>query len=147
MTNSPLSRRDLLASLGQGFGALALASLLGKDAAAENPSSLHPLTPSSSSRVLHHPAKAKRVVQLFMSGAASQCDMFDYKLELIKRNVPHVIFRSLADIRGFHFAARRTRWPSNRRAKRNTPGGGDNPKACPYGNRPQTRKRVRANPV
>ncbi len=28
---------------------------------------------------LHHPAKAKRVVQLFMSGAASQCDTFDYK--------------------------------------------------------------------
>ena len=35
---------------------------------------------------LHHPAKAKRVVQLFMSGAASQCDTFDYKPELIKRN-------------------------------------------------------------
>ena len=35
---------------------------------------------------LHHRAKAKRVVQLFMSGAASQCDTFDYKPELIKRN-------------------------------------------------------------
>lgn len=35
---------------------------------------------------LHHPAKAKRVVQFFMSGAASQCDTFDYKPELIKRN-------------------------------------------------------------
>jgi hypothetical protein len=31
-----------------------------------------------------------------------------FRLELIKRNVPHVIFRSLADIRGFHFAARHT---------------------------------------
>ena len=28
--------------------------------------------------------KAKRVVQLFMSGAASQCDTFDYKPRLIK---------------------------------------------------------------
>ena len=28
---------------------------------------------------LHHAPKAKRVVQLFMSGAASQCDLFDYK--------------------------------------------------------------------
>ena len=34
---------------------------------------------------LHHKPKAKRVVQLFMSGAASQCDTFDYKPELIKR--------------------------------------------------------------
>jgi len=36
--------------------------------------------------VTHHPAKAKRVVQLFMSGAASQCDTFDYKPLLIDRN-------------------------------------------------------------
>ncbi len=34
----------------------------------------------------HFPAKAKRVVQLFMSGAASQCDTFDYKPELIRRH-------------------------------------------------------------
>ncbi|MCX6365274.1 MAG: DUF1501 domain-containing protein [Armatimonadetes bacterium] len=36
-------------------------------------------------QTLHHAPKAKRVVQLFMSGAASQCDTFDYKPELIKR--------------------------------------------------------------
>jgi len=30
--------------------------------------------------------RAKRVVQLFQSGAASQCDTFDYKPELIKRS-------------------------------------------------------------
>jgi len=35
---------------------------------------------------LHHAAKAKRVVSLFMSGAASQVDTFDYKPELIKRH-------------------------------------------------------------
>ena len=35
---------------------------------------------------LHHRARAKRVVQLFMSGAASQCDTFDYKPALIKKN-------------------------------------------------------------
>jgi hypothetical protein len=29
--------------------------------------------------VLHHPAKAKRVVQFFMAGAASHLDLFDYK--------------------------------------------------------------------
>ena len=85
-TSPSLSRRTLLASLGQGFGSLSLASLLGKDATAENPSSLHPLTPSSSSRVLHHPAKAKRVVQLFMSGAASHVDLWDYKPMLEKKH-------------------------------------------------------------
>jgi hypothetical protein len=30
----------------------------------------------------HHPAKAKRVIQLFMNGGASQCDLFDYKPKL-----------------------------------------------------------------
>ncbi len=35
---------------------------------------------------LHHRAKARRVVQLFMSGAASQCDTFDYKPALGQRN-------------------------------------------------------------
>ncbi len=33
----------------------------------------------------HHAPKAKRVVQLFMSGAASQCDLFDYKPLLDKK--------------------------------------------------------------
>lgn len=33
----------------------------------------------------HHAPKAKRVIQLFMSGAASQCDLFDYKPLLEKK--------------------------------------------------------------
>jgi hypothetical protein len=32
----------------------------------------------------HHPPKAKRVVQLFMAGAASAIDLFDYKPDLVK---------------------------------------------------------------
>jgi hypothetical protein len=35
---------------------------------------------------LHHRARAKRVVQLYMSGAASQCDTFDHKPLLIKKH-------------------------------------------------------------
>ena len=35
---------------------------------------------------LHHRAKVKRIVQLFMNGGASQMDTFDYKPELIKRH-------------------------------------------------------------
>ena len=35
---------------------------------------------------LHHPAKAKRVIQLFMNGGASQMDLFDYKPLLQERH-------------------------------------------------------------
>lgn len=34
----------------------------------------------------HHAPRAKRVIQLFMSGAASQCDTFDYKPRLIEKH-------------------------------------------------------------
>src|SRR6266702_645418 len=37
-------------------------------------------------RTPHFRPRARRVVQLFMSGAASQCDTFDYKPELIKQH-------------------------------------------------------------
>src|SRR5690242_15197320 len=73
------TRRELLFTLGGGLGGIALASLLGNDqllAAAGQAK-----RPDGG---LHHAPKAKRVVQLFMSGAASQCDLFDYKPRLIK---------------------------------------------------------------
>jgi hypothetical protein len=77
-------RREFLWNLGGGLGGIALAHLLGQGGLLAN-------EPGAKSRDdlnggLHHRAKAKRVVQFFMSGAASQCDMFDYKPELIKRN-------------------------------------------------------------
>ena len=65
-----LSRRELLWQLGGGLGGIALASLLGEQGLL------------AAQGVLHHPPKAKRVVQFFMSGAASQCDTFDYKPRL-----------------------------------------------------------------
>ena len=37
-------------------------------------------------KTLHHPPRAKRVVQLFMAGAASHIDLFDYKPALIKHH-------------------------------------------------------------
>jgi hypothetical protein len=82
-----LGRRSVLWTLGGGLGGIALADLLARsgflagEAAASDAASIR-----GGAAGLHHPAKAKRVVQLFMSGAASQCDMFDYKPELIKRN-------------------------------------------------------------
>jgi hypothetical protein len=67
-------RRQFLWQLGGGLGGIALASLLDGDNLLE----AEPL------KGLHHPAKAKRVVQLYMSGAASQCDTFDYKPRLLR---------------------------------------------------------------
>ena len=81
LINGPasVSRRDFLWRFGGGLGGLALAQILGDEA-------LLAQTTNPRHGGLHHPAKAKRVVQLFMSGAASQCDTFDYKPELIKRH-------------------------------------------------------------
>jgi Protein of unknown function (DUF1501) len=70
-----MNRRDFLWSYGGGLGGIALAGLLGEAGLL-----------ADAPRGLHHPAKAKRVIQLFMSGAASQCDTFDYKPKLIERN-------------------------------------------------------------
>ena len=78
--SQPISRREFLWQSGGGLGGLALAAMLGHDRA------LAADTPAPASRPLHHPAKAKRVVQFFMAGAASHLDLFDYKPELIKRH-------------------------------------------------------------
>ncbi|MBY0230326.1 MAG: DUF1501 domain-containing protein, partial [Gemmataceae bacterium] len=73
-----MDRRSFLGQSGGGLGGVALAYLLGRDGA------FGAAPPKRAG--LHHKAKATRVVQLFMSGAASQCDTFDYKPALIKRN-------------------------------------------------------------
>ena len=66
---------------GGGLGGIALADLLGRAGL------LHAATDHTRRSTLpHFPPKAKRVVQLYMSGAASQCDTFDYKPLLIERH-------------------------------------------------------------
>src|SRR5438876_26619 len=70
------TRRDFLWRFGGGLGGVALAQLLA-DAGAFGG------TPAGG---LHHPAKVKRVVQLFMNGGVSQPDTFDYKPELEQRH-------------------------------------------------------------
>ena len=62
-----MNRRQFLWSSG-GLGGIALSHLMAQETGK-----------------LHHAPKAKRVVQLFMSGAASQCDLFDYKPLLDKK--------------------------------------------------------------
>jgi hypothetical protein len=73
----PISRRQALKSAGVGFGYLAFAGLLGQSApraaAAEKPLAARepPLRP-----------RAKRIIFLFMQGAISQVDTFEYKPRL-----------------------------------------------------------------
>jgi hypothetical protein len=77
------SRREMLWHLGGGLGGIALAQLLGRNG-------LLGQTPAAKggdlNGGLHHRAKVKRVIQLFMNGGASQCDTFDYKPQLNKRH-------------------------------------------------------------
>lgn len=80
MLNSNPSRRTLLRSAGAGFGHLALAGLLGETARAAVVDKSKPLWPKPP----HTPAKAKRVIFLFMEGAISSLDTFEYKPELLK---------------------------------------------------------------
>src|SRR5690242_1344614 len=76
-----LSRRELLRHSGAGFAGLALAGLLAEEARAQAPgdadagNQLAPRTP-------HFPARAQRVIFLFMHGGPSQVDTFDYKPKL-----------------------------------------------------------------
>jgi hypothetical protein len=72
--NQTLSRRDLLRVSSAGFGNLALAGLL--QGGATDPLAVKPP---------HFPARAKRVIFLFMHGGPGQMDTFDYK-PLLKRD-------------------------------------------------------------
>ena len=63
-----IDRRNFLQKFGGGLGGLALADMLHAE----------------SGSVLHHPAKAKRVIYLFQSGGPSQIDLFDHKPKLIE---------------------------------------------------------------
>src|SRR5688572_8350818 len=73
-----LTRRELLARCGMGFGTLALGGLFAdtnRAVAAGNP-----LLPKTS----HFPGKAKHVIHLFMNGGPSHVDTFDPKPALAK---------------------------------------------------------------
>src|SRR5438045_3140174 len=71
--NSQLSRRAMLRAAGCGFGHLGLQSLLAEAALAGPP--VDPLAPKAPM----FPARAKRVIFLFMHGGPSSIDTFDPK--------------------------------------------------------------------
>ncbi len=70
----PLSRRDLLRQAGTGFGAVAAAALLHRDAARAASTGML--------SALHHAARATSVIFLYMDGGVSQVDSFDPKPRL-----------------------------------------------------------------
>lgn len=77
MRHRDLLRRDFLTSSASGLGAVALASMINEEACAEVE---NPLAAKST----HFEAKAKSCIFIFMAGAPSQLDLFDYKPELNK---------------------------------------------------------------
>ncbi|MGI9239525.1 MAG: DUF1501 domain-containing protein [Verrucomicrobiales bacterium] len=71
--NDLQNRRQFLRRSAMGLGAAAFGSLIPQSGVA------------APARGLHFPAKAKRVIFLFMAGAPSQLDLFDYKPDLHKQ--------------------------------------------------------------
>ena len=72
-----IARRHFLKDCGIGLGKVALASLLGGSTLRADDRT-DPLSPKQP----HYRAKAKAVIHLFMSGAPSHLDLFDYKPKL-----------------------------------------------------------------
>jgi len=81
---APVSRREFLWRSGGGLGGIALASLLNSEPALWRADAAP--TIATGARTPHFRPRAKRVIQLFMAGAASHLDLFDFKPELVKRD-------------------------------------------------------------
>src|SRR5262245_49007281 len=79
---SVLTRREALWHLGGGVGGIALAQMLGECGLLADDAQPQ----AALNGGLHHRARVKRVIQLFMNGGASQVDTFDYKPMLEKQH-------------------------------------------------------------
>ncbi len=75
----PLTRREMLMRCANGFGGVALASMLAQEAKAK---SFNPLAPKKP----HFKARATSIIFLYMDGGPSQVDTFDPKPLLAKEN-------------------------------------------------------------
>ena len=90
----PISRRELLSQSAQGFGTVALSTMLAESGSAFGASG-H--SSSLAARTAHFPAKAKNVIFLYMDGGPSQVDTFDPKPMLDKYDgqPPHEVIGKL----------------------------------------------------
>ena len=82
---SPISRRELLSASGCGLGSLALSGLLLSDSALAAPRKAVSNSPLATHQP-HFPARAKRIIHLFMNGGPSQFDTFYPKPEVNRLN-------------------------------------------------------------
>jgi hypothetical protein len=85
--SGPVSRREVLARMGAGFGSLALAAMLKEQAlraaALDDPAAVgHDVSPKAP----HFRARARAVIQLFMHGGPSHVDLLDPKPMLDKHD-------------------------------------------------------------
>jgi hypothetical protein len=84
-----ITRRTFFSQAGLGLGAIALGTLLGPEALAQETGKGHagvagnPLAPKKP----QHLAKARSIIYLDMSGAPPTLDMFDYKPKLVEMNM------------------------------------------------------------
>jgi hypothetical protein len=74
------TRRHFVHDCGVGVGSMALANLLAEDSVSAGSAI------ASSGPQCHFPAKAKRVIYLFMAGGPSQLELFEKKPQLQKMN-------------------------------------------------------------
>ena len=74
LSSDGANRRRFLGQIGGGFGSVALTQMLSRDVLGNGKGEFN--------GGLHHRAKVRRVIQLFMTGGASPMDTFDYKPEL-----------------------------------------------------------------
>jgi len=86
---APLTRRDALCRIGNGFGMMAFAGMVGQSLSAAGLDQAGGKTALKAAAAglakgLHHPARATRVIFLFMNGGLSQVDSFDPKPMLAK---------------------------------------------------------------
>ncbi len=78
------TRRQLFRDCGVGLGKLALASLLVQDSIVPSGGNVAAAATANPARGFHHPPRVKRVIYLFMAGAPSQLELFDYKPKLVE---------------------------------------------------------------
>ena len=80
--SNPFSRREALRRIGNGFGMMAFANMVQESVARAG--GLASPDGGVLSAALHHPAKVKRIIFLFMNGGCSTIDSFDPKPALEK---------------------------------------------------------------
>ncbi len=98
-SNAVISRRAMLRRLGAGVGSVGLAGVMAQTGAFAGPAAASALLPKAP----HFPAKAKRIIQLFMPGGPSHVDTFDYKPDIAKfagQRPKDVDFKSLRNTQG-----------------------------------------------